>query len=125
MKENNCYCGSQQSFGDCCNLYISGIRTAPTAESLMRSRYSAYAVHNAGYLWETTAPKTRKHHNKSAMLEWAKANHWVRLEIINAAETIVEFKAYFLDSRLQAQVHHEKSVFVNEGGKWYYLDGEY
>jgi len=124
MNGENCYCGSGISFQECCHPYISGVKNAPTAEALMRSRYSAYAVHNADYLWETTAPKARKHHSKSAMLEWANANHWVRLEIINAAETLVEFKAYYLDSGLQAQVHHEKSVFVNDCGRWYYLDGE-
>ncbi len=125
MAETNCYCGSLLQFPECCGPYISGSRNAPTAEALMRSRYSAYAVHNAEYLWETTAQKMRKHHSKSAILQWAKANHWVKLEIISASKDIVEFKAYYLDERLQAQVHHEKSRFVNEGGKWYYLDGEY
>jgi SEC-C motif-containing protein len=59
------------------------------------------------------------------MLDWAKANHWIKLEIMHASENIVEFRAYYLDNRLKAQVHHERSAFINEDGKWYYFDGEY
>lgn len=91
----------------------------------MRSRYSAYAVHNADYLWNTTHPKERKYHSKAAMLDWAKSNQWLKLEILFANDTIVEFKAYYLDNTLKVQVHHEKSVFAKEGDSWYYVDGTY
>jgi len=121
----NCFCGSGKDFTLCCEPYIKGIQKAPGAEALMRSRYSAYAVQNADYLWDTTAPKERRHHSKAAILEWSKSNQWLKLEVLNATETTVEFKAYFLDSSLQAQVHHEKSTFVKEGDSWYYADGEY
>lgn len=120
-----CYCGSGNKFSDCCEPYINGVKKAPTAETLMRSRYSAYAVHAADYLWATTAPKERKHHSKQAILDWAKSNQWLKLEILNSSPTIVEFKAYYLDDRLRAQIHHERSSFSNEDGKWYYVDGEY
>jgi SEC-C motif-containing protein len=39
-----CPCGSQKPFSDCCEPYVSGAEAAPTAEALMRSRYSAYVV---------------------------------------------------------------------------------
>lgn len=120
-----CYCGYGNKFSDCCEPYITGAKKAPTAEALMRSRYSAYAVHAADYLWETTIPKERKKHSKSAILDWAKSNQWLKLEILSTAPTIVEFKAYYLDNRLRAQIHHERSTFSNEGGNWYYVDGEY
>lgn len=120
-----CYCGSGKDFTACCQPYISGKESAPTAEALMRSRYSAYAVHNADYLWATTAPAERRYHSKSAILDWAKSNQWLKLEVLHATETTVEFKAYYLDDRLKAQVHHEKSRFSFEGGRWYYEDGEY
>jgi SEC-C motif-containing protein len=125
MATINCYCGSGNRFADCCEPYIKGSSKAPTAEALMRSRYSAYCVHNAVYLWETTAPKQRRHHSKAAMMEWAKSNQWLKLDILNTTAATVEFKAYYLDGNLQAQVHHEKSAFVNEGGSWYYSEGEY
>lgn len=121
----NCYCDSGQPFSDCCQPYIQGVRKATTAEALMRSRYSAYAVHDADYLWETTAPKERRHHSKTEMLNWAKSNQWLKLEVLKATETTVEFKAYYLDNMLRARVHHEKSFFVKEGENWYYVNGEY
>ena len=46
---NLCYCNSQKQFKDCCEPYIKGQKNAPTAEALMRSRYSAYATHQADY----------------------------------------------------------------------------
>ncbi|WP_164879173.1 YchJ family protein [Flavobacterium cerinum] len=112
-------------FSDCCEPYIIGAKKAPTAEALMRSRYSAYAIHAADYLWATTAPKERKNYSKSAIMDWAKSNQWLKLEILNTTLTVVEFKAYYLDNRLKAQIHHEKSTFHNEDGNWYYVDGEY
>src|SRR5690606_5126894 len=125
MPVTNCYCGSGNTFASCCDPYIKGLSKAPTAEALMRSRYSAYVVHNADYLWATTAPKERRHHSKRAILECAKSNQWIRLEVLKVTETTVECKAYYLNYRLTAQVHHEKSAFINEGNNWYYLDGEY
>jgi SEC-C motif-containing protein len=121
----NCYCDSGKPFSDCCQPYILGVRKAPTAEALMRSRYSAYAVHNADYLWVTTAHKKRKNHTKADILEWAKSNQWLKLEVLKATETTVEFKAYYLDGTLMARVHHEKSFFMKEGDCWYYVNGEY
>ncbi len=125
MSSINCYCCSGKLFTGCCEPYIKGVKKAPTVETLMRSRYSAYAVHDANYLWATTAPMERKYHSRAAILNWAKSNHWIRLEIISSRETVVEFKAYYLDSRLKAQVHHEKSNFIKLNGSWFYVDGEY
>jgi SEC-C motif-containing protein len=125
MKETECYCGSQMKFNDCCNRYINGSEIAPTAESLMRSRYSAYATHNAGYLVATTHPSTRKHHNKKDILEWSQSNQWIKLEIIHSRDNKVEFKAFYLDSQMQMQMHHEHSTFKVEDEKWFYVDGDF
>jgi len=120
-----CYCGLDNDFEFCCAPYIKGVKNAPTAQALMRSRYSAYAIHDAEYLWLTTAPKERSHHSKAAILEWAKSNQWLKLEVLNFTETTVEFKAYYLDAKLREKVHHERSKFVKEGDSWFYVDGEY
>ena len=122
---NKCYCGSHKIFQDCCEPIIKGIQKAPTAQSLMRSRYSAYATHQADYLLETTHISERKYYSKSDILNWATSNQWLQLEIINATENTVEFKAYFLDSKLQKQIHHELSTFKFENGKWFYVDGQF
>ena len=120
-----CFCGSAISFRDCCQKYIDGNQKAPTALVLMKSRYSAYANHNADYLWNTTHSSQRKYHSKEEILHWAKANQWQKLEIISATENTVEFEAYFLDENNQNQMHHEFSTFKQENGNWYYLEGTF
>jgi len=120
---NHCYCGRELSFENCCQPIIEGIQNAATSEELMRSRYSAYCIQAADYLVATTHASTRKFHKKAAILAWSKSNTWLKLEIISSAENTVEFKAFYLDESLKAQVHHEKSTFVFENGKWFYVDG--
>jgi SEC-C motif-containing protein len=125
MIQNKCYCGFDKSFQKCCEPIIKGIQKAKTAESLMRSRYSAYATHNANYLFETTHISERKYQSKSEILNWATSNQWLQLEILNKTENIVEFKAYFLDKKLQKQIHHELSTFKLEKGYWFYVHGQF
>jgi len=120
-----CYCGSTFLFENCCNPYIKGLAKAPTAEALMRSRYSAYATQNADYLVATTHISTRKFHKKVAILDWSKSNQWIKLEVLASTETRVKFKAYYLDYQLKAQIHEEFSSFVFENGSWFYVDGVY
>ncbi len=125
MNKEQCYCGSYKSFENCCQIYISGIQKAPTALKLMRSRYSAYVVHDAEYLWETTHILERKSYSKTEILNWAISNQWQKLEIIYSSEFIVEFKAYFLNDKLQNQVHQERSIFKFENGGWFYVNGTF
>lgn len=54
MISKKCHCGASKPFEECCEIYINRIQKAPTAEALMRSRYAAYATHNADYLVATT-----------------------------------------------------------------------
>ncbi|HJR99536.1 MAG TPA: YchJ family metal-binding protein [Flavobacterium sp.] len=122
---NLCYCNSKQLFKDCCEPFIKGLKKAPTAEALMRSRYSAYATHQADYLIATTHVSERANYSKEDILLWATSNQWQKLEIIKATETTVDFKAYYLDQNKLPQIHHEFSTFVKEDGSWYYVDGEY
>lgn len=120
-----CYCGSTVPFRDCCQKHIEGKEKAPTALALMKSRYSAYATHQVNYLWDTTHDSQRKYYSKTDILHWATANEWQKLEIISATENTVEFKAHFLDAHKQKQVHHERSIFKQENGSWFYVDGTF
>ena len=120
-----CYCGSSNSYKECCEKFINSSQNAPTAEALMRSRYSAYATQAVGYLIATTAVLQRKLLIKSDILEWSQSNKWNKLEIIEATENTVEFKAYYTDSNNLSYIHHEKSTFIIEDGKWCYVDGEF
>jgi len=122
MSTLKCYCCSEKLFSDCCEPFILKKQFAPTAEALMRSRYSAYATHQAEYLVETTAIATRKFHKKTDILNWAKSNQWLKLEILHTTENTVEFKAHYLDNQLHTHIHHERSTFVKSDHHWFYLD---
>ena len=90
----------------------------------MRSRYSAFAVGNAGYLLATWHSTTRP-----TALELDPGVRWTRLDVLAttggallAAEGTVEFVAHsVVDGAWSAQ--HENSRFVREDGRWRYLDG--
>jgi SEC-C motif-containing protein len=103
----------------------------PTAERLMRSRYSAFAVGDAGYLLSTWHPSTRPEELRlDADVEWR------RLEILDAVDGgpgddrgEVEFRAFWrilpaLGRARDGGVLHERSRFVREAGGWLYLDGD-
>jgi SEC-C motif-containing protein len=125
MNSNNCYCGGPKKFQDCCELYIRGVQKAPTAEALMRSRYSAYVVHEADYLLATTHSLERKYHSKTEILNWAISNQWQQLEVVKVTKNTVEFKAYYIDAQLHHQIHHEFSNFKFEHDSWFYVDGKF
>lgn len=122
----NCLCGSRLPYDACCALLHTGANRADTAEALMRSRFTAYAMHNAAYLLQSWDTGTRPD-----QIDFSKENsEWTRLDIISckkgqAKDTkgIVEFKAYFTQDGKE-QVLNEVSRFVKKQGQWLYLDGK-
>lgn len=125
-----CHCCSGLNFADCCQPFLLGTKKVETAESMMRSRYSAYVVVDVDYILKTTHRATRHLHQANTIKQWAKSSIWEKLEIISTqagGETDVvgrvEFKAHFLDSNKRAQVHYEHSSFSKENGCWYFVDG--
>lgn len=122
----NCPCCSNKLYAECCEPYHNKEKHAPTAEALMRSRFSAFAIPNGDYLMNTTLPAKRKFHTKEELHEWGEINQWIKLEIVNVP-TInkVEFKAYYIDQDQNEQVHHELSVFQKMNDRWYYVSGEF
>jgi SEC-C motif-containing protein len=128
--QNNCFCGSNKLFSDCCEPIIKGKTQAITAEQLMRSRYSAYASVEPKYLMQTTHFSLLKNQNETDIRAWAEENKWQKLEVIATqkgqvedSRGEVEFKAYFIDYEGKLQVHHEKSTFLKEAEKWFYSSG--
>lgn len=120
--QGNCPCLSGEQYGDCCGRYHRGEAEAPTAEQLMRSRYSAFVMHDADYLLRTWHEDTRPDR-----LELDNALQWRRLDIVSTrrggpldTEGIVEFKAYFRDGGGRG-VQHETSRFVRRDRRWYYV----
>ena len=125
-----CPCGSGVSYSECCEQYILGKKLPPTAEALMRSRYSAYVEHNINYIVETCLEKDEKHNiDVKETEEWSQNSTWLGLKIlstsqggINDEEGIVEFEATYEREGLK-DVHHEKASFQKSDGKWYYNEG--
>lgn len=120
-----CRCGSNLQYDFCCRIFHENIKTPKTAESLMRSRFSAYAMQNEAYLLETwEAGKRPKEINFSKEVA-----EWTKLEIINTKKGrakdnkgIVEFKAYYTQED-EAYVMNEISRFTKSSGRWLYQDG--
>jgi SEC-C motif domain protein len=126
----SCFCCSGIAFEKCCQPYLLGTSKAPSAEKLMRSRYSAYASNAIGYLIRTTHPSTRLQYDPISIETWAKTSTWQKLEIISKqvgemqdTKGKVEFKAYFLDSQKKPHIHHEHSNFKKEKDEWFFVDG--
>lgn len=125
-----CPCGSGNNYDACCGPFLGGRAQAQTAEQMMRSRYSAYARQNANYLVATTHPSKRARNELKAIGKSFRGITWVGLEIIATEkggaednEGLVEFRATCTAGREKSSIH-EKSTFVREDGRWYYLDGE-
>jgi SEC-C motif domain protein len=115
--------GRALAFGACCGRYLDGHLPAPDAESLMRSRYSAFVVGNVDYLRTTWHASTRP-----ADLSLEPQTKWLGLDVksfraLDADHAEVEFVAR---SRTTGRGHrlHELSRFVREGGCWLYVDGD-
>lgn len=124
-----CPCSSGRDFDACCGPYLSGDALPPTAEALMRSRYSAFATGNIDYLEETLAPEERHDLDRSHITDWSQNSTWTGLEIRTTeaggegdATGVVEFLAKF-ERDGKPQVHHETSRFLKRDGRWYYVDG--
>lgn len=126
-----CPCLPDLSFESCCGPFLKGT-LAPTAEALMRSRYSAYALKDAAYLHRTTHASTRKKHPLKEIAKWAKRTNWLKLEVLRTekgletdSEGIVEFNAYFTEKDHHIHVLHEVSFFKKEESEWFYVSGEH
>lgn len=121
-----CPCGRILDYALCCGRLHDGL-AAPDAESLMRSRYSAFALKRADYLLATWHPSTRPD-----TLDLDDSNgertFWLGLDVVARKTTgdaaTVEFIARFRVGGGSAQRLHEVSRFLREEGVWYYVDGD-
>lgn len=119
----DCPCGSGLDYRKCCHPYHDGC-PAPTAEALMRSRYSAYVKRLAPYLLATWDAPTHP-----PALDLDDDTRWLGLEVkrhaaIGDDAAIVEFVARYKVAGRAFRLH-ETSRFVRRDGRWYYVDGEF
>ncbi|MBN9674094.1 YchJ family protein [Roseibium aggregatum] len=124
MADNPCPCGGA-SLGACCGPYIDGTRVPGTAEALMRSRYTAYALRNIAYLKETLWPKHQDGFDAVETSKWAAESHWAGLSILETVkggegdrEGTVLFEAKYLSGGV-LRTHRELSRFRRKAGRWY------
>lgn len=138
-----CPCGGG-TYASCCGPYLAGTALPPTAETLMRSRYTAFTLRDEPYLLATWHASTRP---TDALFAEEEKVHWLGLEVKSAlrlrqrkAESAdqagetdrdsVEFVARY---KVNGRAHrlHEVSRFVREAGegggalRWFYLDGSF
>ena len=112
-------------FSACCGRYLEACDHAspPAAESLMRSRYSAFVLGRRDYLEATWHASTRP-----AALELDANAKWLGLEVrshqeLDANHAEVEFVARYREGSRAVRLH-ERSRFVRESGRWLYVDGD-
>jgi SEC-C motif domain protein len=111
-------------YGACCGLYLDDALNAPDAQTLMRSRYSAFVLEKADYLLSTWHVSQRPE-----SLDFDSGVKWLGLQVqndkvIDAQLAEVTFVARQRDRTGRAIRLHERSRFVCENGCWYYVDGD-
>ncbi|MFN5348352.1 MAG: YchJ family protein [Polaromonas sp.] len=131
LPEQGCPCGKISAskkplaFSACCARYLADLKNtpAPDAQTLMRSRYSAFVMKRSDYLLATWHASTRP-----AEVSTDDHTKWLGLEVrrhtvTDADHAQVEFVARYRIAGRGARIH-ELSRFVREAGRWYYLDGD-
>ncbi|MFJ8228917.1 YchJ family protein [Streptomyces sp. NPDC094448] len=121
-----CPCGLPAAYGECCGRFHAGKAQAPTAELLMRSRYSAFVAGDTGYLLRTWHPATRP-----PELELDPLMVWEGLEITATTDGspfhtdgTVTFRARYRHRGQRGELH-ERSTFGRVDGAWVYIDGTF
>jgi SEC-C motif-containing protein len=124
-RDKRCPCGSGETYPACCGRFHRATAVPATAEVLMRSRYSAFAVGDAAYLHDTWDVSSRP-----TEIELDDAISWTSLEIIDTVrggpfdvEGVVEFRAHYRSPRGRGD-RHERSRFAKQAGRWVYLSGD-
>ncbi|MCA0253086.1 MAG: preprotein translocase [Actinobacteria bacterium] len=94
-----------------------------TAEALMRSRFEAFRSADVAWLLASWHPSTRP-----PTLDLSDNPTWRGLQIVYTVAGgptddmgIVEFRATYLRPGGGVGVQQERSRFVREAGRWYYL----
>ena len=124
-EDRPCPCGSGHGYPDCCEPLHDNREQAATAEQLMRSRYSAYALGRLDHVFRTWHPRTRPERiEPSPELTWTGLTVG-RTEAGQASddEGVVEFDASYRTGRGPGRLH-ERSRFTRRARRWLYVDGE-
>ncbi|NLQ16156.1 YchJ family protein [Marinomonas sp. M1K-6] len=127
----NCPCGTGSPYEMCCGMYHNNPGTAPTAEALMRSRYTAFSLGHFDYIAATQKLKEAPNQSASDIQDSNEYTQWIKLEI-NATEEgsekdkqgTVAFSAHFKEGK-HIGCLNERSVFKKVKDQWFYISGEH
>lgn len=126
-----CPCGSNAHYEMCCGMYHNNPGTAPTAEALMRSRYSAFALQKFDYIAATQKLEQDPEQNSADISDSNGDTQWVKLEILETQDGgpkdktgMVEFAAHFKEGSNTGRLS-ERSLFEKIDGVWMYVSGEH
>ena len=123
-----CPCQSGSKYKKCCQKYHKGA-IAPSALTLMKSRYSAYAVGNADYIMRTTHPQNSDYSNETShwraeIMQFCHTTLFHGLKILSVEDGVYEAFVTF-EATLSTGMFKEKSRFLKENGQWLYVDGTF
>ncbi|HIO91524.1 MAG TPA: hypothetical protein EYG68_01615 [Leucothrix mucor] len=120
-----CPCQSSLEYNLCCGRYHKGKLSAPTAEALMRSRYSAYSLNLGRYLFKTWHKSTRP--SIQSLLQ-NDESEWLSLKIVKTEQGMEQddtgIVAFVATYSRQNQINQlsETSRFEKVKGQWVYVD---
>ncbi|WAC67335.1 YchJ family metal-binding protein [Agrococcus sp. SL85] len=122
-RPTRCPCGTGLPLAECCGPVLAGEREAATAEALMRSRFTAFALGDVEHLLASWHSSTRPR-----SLELDDAIRWLRLDVLGTtgggpfdAEGTVAFEAHWVADGTRGSMR-ELSRFRRDRA-WQYLDG--
>lgn len=140
-KVDKCPCGSGLSYEACCQPFHLGKKLPESAEELLRSRYSAYALVIPEYIVDTNHPEAPENqgvdvlkatrqaarmqqfegldilrHEPGAQVDRCEISHRVRYSMA------VDDPRLVLQGGRRKYLRSERSVFVRENNSWLYLD---
>mgnify|MGYP001774183372 CR=1 FL=1 len=120
---DRCPCGSGLKYKKCCKTYHDG-RVPKNALLLMKSRYCAYALNQYKYIIKTHYKSTE---TIESIKEFSENTTFEKLEILEFLdgenEAFVTFRANLFTNNNDSSFT-EKSRFIKENEKWFYIDGE-
>ena len=123
-----CPCGSGKKYSECCEPIIKRTTKAPTAEALMRARYTAYVVHEIDFIIDSCEKGEKiAEIDRKATEDWSNKSTWHGLKILRTEnpkedEAIVEFEATYTQKGIR-DIHHEIAGFRKIDGEWLYSEG--
>ncbi|WP_407637394.1 YchJ family protein [Catelliglobosispora koreensis] len=109
------------TYGECCEPFHRGAASPPTAEALMRSRFTAFALKDEGYLLRSWHSRSRP-----KQIDFSDGLRWLRLEVLSGTKGglfddhgTVMFEAHYTEAGERATMR-ENSHFTREDGQWRY-----